>query len=243
MYAGIWMRLMPSDFRVRSLDGVADDWPLAYEDLSPYYDRIERDFGVSGHPGDPAFPDITSLSPEGRADGTAGRMMAAAHDRLGWHWWPGSNAIAPVKYGELNPCVRRGTCLTGCPEGAKSTTDRSRWPEALKLGARLVTGARVRAIETNDAGLATAAVYIDRNGRERRQRGKVIFLCANGVGTPRLLLLSGIVETSRRSCQRVRNGRQASHDASVREHPCVLRGAARFLARALRPAGLLPGVL
>ena len=39
MYAGIWMRLMPSDFRVRTLDGVADDWPLSYEDLSPYYDQ------------------------------------------------------------------------------------------------------------------------------------------------------------------------------------------------------------
>jgi choline dehydrogenase-like flavoprotein len=41
------------DFRVRSLDGVADDWPLDYDELAPYYDRVERDFGVSGLGGDP----------------------------------------------------------------------------------------------------------------------------------------------------------------------------------------------
>ena len=82
MYAGIWMRLMPSDFRVRTLDGVADDWPLSYEDLSPYYDRIEADFGVSGYPGDPAFPDITRypMPPrtgrQGRSDDGCGTRPA-----------------------------------------------------------------------------------------------------------------------------------------------------------------------
>ena len=110
---------------------------------------------------------------------------------MGWHWWPGSNAIPSEKFGELNPCVRRGVCLTGCPEGAKSTTDRSHWPLAQKAGARLVTEARVKEIETDASGLASALVYVDANGRDRRQRAKVIILCANGVGTPRLLLMSG----------------------------------------------------
>ena len=40
LYAGDWPRMTPSDFRVRTLDGVADDWPLTYEELEPYYDRI-----------------------------------------------------------------------------------------------------------------------------------------------------------------------------------------------------------
>ena len=113
-------------------------------------------------------------------------------ERMGWHWWPGSNAIPSEKFGELNPCVRRGVCLTGCPEGAKSTTDRSHWPLAQKAGARLVTEARVKEIETDASpGLASALVYVDANGRDRRQLAKVIILCANGVGTPRLLLMSG----------------------------------------------------
>ena len=56
IYAAHWQRNMPSDFRVRTLDGVADDWPLTYEDLAPFYERVEADFGVSGLAGDPAFP-------------------------------------------------------------------------------------------------------------------------------------------------------------------------------------------
>jgi ABC-type lipopolysaccharide export system ATPase subunit len=51
--------------------------------------------------------------------------------------------------------------------------------------------ARVKEIETDASGLASALVYVDANGRDRRQRAKVIILCANGVGTPRLLLMLG----------------------------------------------------
>ena len=56
VFAAHWQRNLPSDFRVRSLDGVADDWPFTYEDLEPYYVRAERDWGVSGLAGDTAFP-------------------------------------------------------------------------------------------------------------------------------------------------------------------------------------------
>jgi len=80
--------------------------------------------------------------------------------------------------------------MTGCPEGAKSTVNITFWPHAIRSGARLVTGARVREIEVNEQGLASGAVYVDENGRERRQRASVVIVCANGIGTPRLLLLS-----------------------------------------------------
>src|SRR2546421_11567131 len=56
VYAAHWQRNPPSDFRVRTLDGVADDWPFTYEDLEPFYVRVERDWGVSGLAGDTAFP-------------------------------------------------------------------------------------------------------------------------------------------------------------------------------------------
>src|SRR5262249_52971018 len=46
----------PSDFRVRSLDGVADDWPLTYEELEPFYAFNDRMIGVSGIAGAPAYP-------------------------------------------------------------------------------------------------------------------------------------------------------------------------------------------
>ena len=56
MYAAHFPRLHPSDFRVRSLDGVADDWPVNYDRLEPYYAENDRMMGVSGLAGDPSYP-------------------------------------------------------------------------------------------------------------------------------------------------------------------------------------------
>ena len=50
-------RFHPSDFRVKTLDGVADDWPISYDELEPYYDENDRMMGVSGLKGDPAYPE------------------------------------------------------------------------------------------------------------------------------------------------------------------------------------------
>ena len=53
--------MLPSDFRLRSLDGVGDDWPFDYDELAPLYDEVEQDFGVSGLDGDTAFPEAAPL--------------------------------------------------------------------------------------------------------------------------------------------------------------------------------------
>ena len=109
---------------------------------------------------------------------------------LGWHWWPAAHAIRSEAVGTLAGCERTGTCMWGCPKGAKSSTDTTMWPEALNHGAKLFTGARVREIVVDGQGLATGAVYIDRAGQEQRQDADVVIVAGNGVGTARLLLLS-----------------------------------------------------
>ena len=190
LFAAHWQRNMPSDFRVRTLDGVADDWPLTYEDLEPYYEQVENDFGISGLAGDPAFPPGKGppLPPAPLA--AMGRRVARAHNQLGWHWWPAPNAITTRPYKSLRPCTQRATCMWGCVEGAKGSVDRTHWPENLELGVQLYTGARVRRLEVNGRGLVTGAVYVDRKGVEHFQPADVTILGANGIGTPRLLLLS-----------------------------------------------------
>jgi choline dehydrogenase-like flavoprotein len=190
IYAAHWQRNMPSDFRVRTLDGVADDWPLAYEDLVPCYERVEEDFGVAGLAGDPAFPPGKGppLPPPPLAP--MGRRVARAHNRLGWHWWPGPNAIATRAHGPLKPCTQRAACMWGCVEGAKASVDITHWPRNVALGVRLITGARVKRLETDARGLVRGAVYADRAGAERFQPAAVTVLAASGIGTPRLLLLS-----------------------------------------------------
>jgi choline dehydrogenase-like flavoprotein len=191
IFAGAWPRMLPSDFRVRSLDGIADDWPLTYDDLLPFFRQTDRDFGVSGLAGDPAYPPDPEDPPLPPLPiGAAGMKVARAHTRLGWHWWPEFNSILSAPYDGRRPCVQRSTCQSGCNEGAKASTDLTHWPKAINQGARLVTGARVRRIETDAKGLATGATWIDRDGREHFEPAKVVVLASNAIGTPRLLLLS-----------------------------------------------------
>jgi choline dehydrogenase-like flavoprotein len=188
-YAAQWHRNMPSDFKTRSLEGVGDDWLLTYEDLDPYYKRIEREVGISGLNGDPAFPGTAFPLPPVRLR-EWGHKIARAHDELGWHWWPGSNAIATKEYGRLGRFTERGTEMAGSLDRSKGTPDVTHWPDALAAGVQLRVRSSAVRIETNAQGRATGVVYRDAEGVERLQRGGIVVLAANGVGTPWLLLNS-----------------------------------------------------
>jgi len=192
IYGAHWVRFMPSDFRVRTLDGVADDWPFDYAELAPFYAYVEEAMGVSGLTGNPAYPDGAPCPLPPLPIGKVGRRAAAGMNRLGWHWWPGSNAIPSRPWRGLQPCVLRGTCGTGCSDGAKATPDRTHWPQAMAKGCRLIAHARAARIETDAQGRASGVVWIDREGQEHRQTADVVILCANGIGTPRLMLMSGL---------------------------------------------------
>ncbi|MFT4010097.1 MAG: GMC family oxidoreductase [Nocardioidaceae bacterium] len=190
LYGAHWVRALPSDFRVRTLDGVADDWPLTYPDLQPYYEELDRQMGVAGLGDDPSYPPTAPPPLPPLPIGKIGLTAARGMDRLGWHWWPAPNAIASRPYRGRPVCVRRGTCQTGCPEGAKASADITHWPSAVEAGVRLVTGARVQEITVDERGLANGAVYVDRQGVTHRQPARLVILAANGIGTPRLLLMS-----------------------------------------------------
>lgn len=190
LFAAQWTRNLPSDFRVRTLDGVGDDWPLTYDELVPYYERVEQAFAVSGLSGDPAYPAGHSVALPPAPLRAGGRRIAQAHNELGWHWWPGSNTIATRAHGRMGACLQRGVCMWGCPERAKASADVSHWPDNLELGVDLRTGARVRSIEVDARDRATGAIYVDEHGNERFQAASVVVLAANGIGTPRILLNS-----------------------------------------------------
>ena len=184
-------RLRPSDFRVRSLDGVADDWPLRYADLERYYDENDRIMGVAGLAGDPGNPPRRHRPMPPLPLGRGAEVMAGAFDRLGWHWWPSDVAINSIPYGAgRGACNHCGPCDLGCPVKARSSTDVTYWPLALNAGARLITDARVFEIETDPSGRAVGAAWHDAGGTVRRMRADVVVLAANGIGTPRLMLLS-----------------------------------------------------
>ena len=185
-----WVRMRPQDFKVRSVDGVADDWPISYDEMKPFYEQIDQEMQISGMTGDPTYPAGPPPLLPPLPIGPLGRKAAIGMNALGWHWWPAAHAIRSQEVGTLAACERTGACMWGCPKGAKSSTDTTMWPSALQHGAKCITGARVREITVSDSGLATGAVYIDREGAERFQAADVVILGCNGVGTARLLLLS-----------------------------------------------------
>lgn len=189
MYTGHFPRMHPSDFRVRSLDGVADDWPVDYATLEPFFAENDRIMGVSGLAGDPGVPAHQPPMPP-LPLGRTGMRFGQAMNRLGWHWWPSETTLATTEYEGRAPCINLGHCTPACSQGAKASTDITYWPLALRAGVELRTNCRVREITTNAEGMATGVAYYDRDGVERFQPAEVVIVACNGVGTPRLLLNS-----------------------------------------------------
>jgi choline dehydrogenase-like flavoprotein len=190
LYNAQWPRLLPSDFRVRSEDGVGADWPLTYAELQPFYDETDRQFGVSGLGGNPAYPEGTEPPLPPLPIGSAGMAVARAHAKLGWHWWPDANAILSAGRDGRHACVQRGTCGHGCDEGAKASTDLTHWPRFEAADGVLITRAAVRRILVDSADRATGVEWVDPDGGEHVHEADVVLVAANGIGTPRLLLAS-----------------------------------------------------
>ena len=183
-------RLHPSDFRVRTLDGVADDWPISYRQLEPFYDLNDRMMGVAGVKGDPAYPAKSGWRTPPIPLGKLGQTVAAGFDRLGWHWWPSDAAIITEAYEGRSPCNNCGPCDIGCTLGAKASADVAYWPKAQAKGAVVTPHARVREVTVGKDGLVDGAIYYDAGGGVHRQKGRIVVVACNGIGTPRLLLNS-----------------------------------------------------
>jgi choline dehydrogenase-like flavoprotein len=190
-YTGAWPRFRPSDFCKGSEHGMAPDWPLTYEDLAPYYDINDREMGISGIAGDPAYPPRSPRQTPPVPLGKTGRVAARGFNRLGWHWWPFDMAVITQNYDGRLACNNCGNCQSGCPRGSLASTAITYWPKAIRAGADLRPNCRVEEITVDAGGRATGAVYVDRySGLRYHQRADVVVVSCNGIGTPRLLLNS-----------------------------------------------------
>lgn len=189
-FLGHWPRMKPSDFRTRSLDGVAEDWPVEYETLAPFYDLNDENTGVSGLAGNPGYPDYSPPLPP-IPIGRLGRTLAKGFNELGWHWWPSDVAILSQDRDGRQKCVNAGTCDLGCAAGAKGGTNFTYWPILENAGVELRTRSRVREITIDpETGFATGVLYHDADGRLHEQKAELVVVACNGIGTPRLLLNS-----------------------------------------------------
>jgi choline dehydrogenase-like flavoprotein len=194
--ANYW-RFRPVDFNERSRLGAIPgtgfaDWPLTYDELEPYYTRVDREIGVSGASGpfDPPRSHPYPMPP--LPVKSSGVLFERGARALGWHPQPAPMAIVSEAYDGRPPCMHCGYCMGfGCEVNAKSSTLVTMIPRAVATGrCEVRTESTVVRVETNEAGRAVGVVYLDANGVEHRQRGRAVVLAANGAETPRLLLMS-----------------------------------------------------
>jgi choline dehydrogenase-like flavoprotein len=195
--SGNFWRLRPSDFKEKSkLGAIAgtgfDDWPISYEELEPYYTRVDWEIGVSGAPGpfDPPRSKPYPLPP--MPVKSSGALLEAAAGKLGLHPQVAPVAILSQPYNGRSGCIHCGFCMGfGCEAGAKSSTLVAMIPEALATGrCELRARCAVHRIDTGKDGRVSEVQYWDEKGRPQAQRAKAVVLCANGAETPRLLLMS-----------------------------------------------------
>ncbi len=194
-YHAMSPRLQESDFRVRSEDGIADDWPISYADLEPFYTNVEYELGVSGPDGDGANPfDPPRSRPyptPAHEFNLASRIVKRGADKLGLHLVREPLAIPTRDWNGRPACINAGTCRLGCKISAKSSIDVTYIPKAMKTGrVQIRTECMARNIKIGSDGRARSVIYFNSDGHEKEIFARVIVVAGNAVETPRLLLLS-----------------------------------------------------
>ncbi len=197
-WAGWSWRFRPDEFKVLSTEGPVPgaslaDWPVSYDEMEPFYERAEWDFGVSGSAGSNPFePKRRKGYPNPAHPPRVGSLKFAAGARkAGYTPFPVPMAINSQVYGNRPACVHGGACRAyGCPIGAKGTTYSVSIPRARISGnLDLRTDATVYELPIKD-GKVTGARYLDSKGKQHEVKARHTILAAGTVGTPHVLLLS-----------------------------------------------------
>ena len=169
MYTAHFPRLHPSDFKVSTLDGVADDWPIDYETLEPFFAENDRMMGVSGLAGDPAYPPKQPPMPP-LPLGKSGARFGKAMNQFGWHWWPSDSTIATVDY-EGRGALHQPRPLHAGLRAGRQGLDRHHLlaacdPRRRRAAHRCAASARSRSTST---AWRPASIYYDAEGKEHFQ--------------------------------------------------------------------------
>ncbi|HCT56893.1 MAG TPA: GMC family oxidoreductase [Gemmatimonas aurantiaca] len=187
----ISLRFGPHDFKAKSRDGLGDDWPIGYDDIKPYYDRVDRLVGIFGsNEGLENHPDGEFMPPpEPRC---YEKLVQRASKKLNVTCIPARLSIITKPLGMRAPCHYCGQCNRGCMTNSNFTAPNVLLFPAQKTGRlTILSNAMAREVTVNDAGLATGVSYIDKKtGRDEHVRAKVVVLAASSLESSRIMLNS-----------------------------------------------------
>ncbi|MEL7027930.1 MAG: GMC family oxidoreductase [Pseudomonadota bacterium] len=187
---GTWPRMHPSDFRMQSQHGQGFDWPISYDDLRPYYDRMQDEAGVSGDAEAEVWrPDGAPYPLPPLEVLNQGEALKRGFDALGIPIAPAPMAILSREYKGRPPCIYDGWCDAGCPIDALYNPLISDIPRAKAAGALFKTGCTVVKV-LSEGDRAVGLEYVNERGERRTVRADLVVLAGSVVGNPALMLNS-----------------------------------------------------
>jgi len=190
-WARIALRFAEVDFKGRSADGVGDDWPITYQDLSPYYDKVESFIGVFGSKENiPSAPDGIFLPPP--KPRCTELIVKKACDNLKILCVPSRLAIITKSVNGRPPCHYCAQCDRGCKTASNFSSSQVMIPPATTTGRlTLITNAMARAVLVDNSGKAKTVSYVDKTTRTEHQvHARAFVIGASACESARLLLNS-----------------------------------------------------
>lgn len=187
-FTGEAHRLHPAAMRMRSVFGVAADWPVGYADLEPYYVIAEQMVGVAG-PADTGVRWRSAPYPmPAHTLCKASARLVKAGAKIGMKWVANSRAALSRPYDGRPACNYCANCSRGCPIGDKGSADVTFVRRAELTGrCEIRADAVVVGLESRADGTIEAVRYVA-NGRAERVESPILIIAAGAIETPRLLL-------------------------------------------------------
>jgi choline dehydrogenase-like flavoprotein len=187
-FAGYTPRFHPSDFDIRTREGVAVDWPISYSDLKASFELLERELPVAGEYWPWGDPHDYPHSPH-PVCGAALKAWQGARD-CGIEMRVGPVSITNGSFGNRPHCIYRGFCLQGCKVNAKASPLITHLPDGIEHGVEVRADSMAARVEVDDASGRVSGVTYIHEGNERFQPADAVAVCGYAIESPRLLLNS-----------------------------------------------------